>query len=686
MTTNQTTSGNQAASGMEHARREIDRLDSQLVQVLAERMRIVQDVGKLKGDRTDSILLDPERERLLQARWKQRAEEAGLSGQFAARVLREVLSHSRRTQEAHFGKHEAKALRLPTVAYQGEPYSYSYLAVGQLFDTRAEHGSEPIAHRTFAGAVEALREGRVDYALLPTENSIAGTIGEIGQLLADSDLYVVDEETWTVEHVLAVSAGQEQAPITHVRSHPVALAQCGAFLRRLSGAISEPWHDTAGAAASLEKEPTPGVAVIASEQACVAHGLAIIQRNVADREPNLTRFLLLAREEEVVPMGIPAKTSLLLSLDHKQGALSDVLAIFAARSINLTRIESRPDPQTPWRYRFFIDLEGHRDEDGLAQALVQVRRHCNMVRVLGTYPMRTEDGEHLKGPEALGGGAATQTEPRLIERVEIVPSELLARGTIPVQVGPLHVGGDHFTMILGPCVVESPAQIQAAAEMVSRSGASMLRGGAFKPRTSPHSFQGLGQDGLDLLQAAGRAVELPVVTELMRIEDLDAVVAAADVIQVGARNMQNYALLRALGRVDKPVLLERGLSATLDELLSAAEYITAGGNQRVILCERGIRTFATSTRSTLDLGAVAVLKTRTHLPVIVDLAHAACVRHLVAPLALAAAAVGADGLIVEAYPNPDEALSDMQQALTSEDLEQLFDGLRPILSSQGRWL
>lgn len=669
---------------MDHARSEIDRLDNELVQVLAERMRVVQGVGKLKGDRTGSILLDPERERLLQARWKERAEDAGLSGPFAARVLREVLSHSRRTQEAHFGKSDDKAQRLPTVAYQGEPHSYSYLAAGQLFDTRAEGGSQRMGHRTFAGAVEALREGRVDYALLPTENSIAGTIGEIGQLLADSDLYVVDEETWAVEHVLAVSAGQEQAPITHVRSHPVALAQCSAYLRRIPGAISEPWHDTAGAAASLEREPTPGVAVIASEEACAAHGLVVIQRNVADREPNLTRFLLLAREEEVVPMGIPAKTSLLLSLDHKQGALSEVLAIFAARAINLTRIESRPDPQTPWRYRFFIDLEGHRDEQALAAALDLVRRHCNMVRVLGTYPMRTEDGGHLKGPEAVVSAPAS--EGPVIERVESVPSALLVAGTLPVQVGPLHVGGDHFTMILGPCAVESQAQIEAAAAMVGRAGASMLRGGAFKPRTSPHSFQGLGQEGLDLLQAAGRAVELPVVTELMRIEDLDAVVAAADVIQVGARNMQNYALLRALGRVDRPVLLKRGMSATVDELLSAAEYITAGGNQRVILCERGIRTFETSTRATLDLGAVAVLKTRTHLPVIVDPSHAAGVRHLVVPLALAAAAVGADGLIIEAHPNPEEALCDKQQALTSEDLEQLFKGLRPILSSQGRWL
>jgi 3-deoxy-7-phosphoheptulonate synthase len=222
--------------------------------------------------------------------------------------------------------------------------------------------------------------------------------------------------------------------------------------------------------------------------------------------------------------------------------------------------------------------------------------------------------------------------------------------------------------------------------MVKRRGAAMLRGGAFKPRSSPYSFQGLGGEGLQYLQEAGSRFDMPVVTEVMRIEDLDAVVAAADVVQVGARNMQNFSLLRALGRIDRPILLKRGLSATVKELLMAAEYIMAGGNQRVILCERGIRTFETATRSTLDVGAVAVLKTRTHLPVIVDPSHAAGVRHLVIPLALAAAAVGADGLIVEAHPNPEEALCDKEQALHAEDLDQLVAGLTPILESRGRSL
>jgi 3-deoxy-7-phosphoheptulonate synthase len=214
----------------------------------------------------------------------------------------------------------------------------------------------------------------------------------------------------------------------------------------------------------------------------------------------------------------------------------------------------------------------------------------------------------------------------------------------------------------------------------------MLRGGAFKPRTSPYAFQGLGFPGLEILAEAGRAYELPIVTEVLRPEDVERVAEKADMLQVGARNMQNFALLREVGRATRPVLLKRGMSATIEELLLAAEYVMAGGNHRVVLCERGIRTFETATRNTLDISAVPVLKARTHLPVIVDPSHAAGVRELVVPLALAAAAAGADGLIIEAHPNPAAALCDKDQALTSAELAELSQLLRPIVAARGRHL
>jgi 3-deoxy-7-phosphoheptulonate synthase len=229
------------------------------------------------------------------------------------------------------------------------------------------------------------------------------------------------------------------------------------------------------------------------------------------------------------------------------------------------------------------------------------------------------------------------------------------------------VGGGNFALMAGPCTVESREQLLETARVVGEGGASFLRGGAYKPRTSPYAFQGLGQEGLRLLAEAKRETGLPVVTELMDMRDIDDVLDVADVVQIGARNMQNYPLLTEIGRSGRPALLKRGLSATLDELLMAAEYILKEGNPNVMLCERGIRTFETAYRFTLDLMAVPVLKELTHLPVIIDPSHAAGRRDLVTPLSLAAAAVGADGIIVEVHPHPEAAICDGPQALRAED-------------------
>jgi 3-deoxy-7-phosphoheptulonate synthase len=228
------------------------------------------------------------------------------------------------------------------------------------------------------------------------------------------------------------------------------------------------------------------------------------------------------------------------------------------------------------------------------------------------------------------------------------------------------VGGDNFALIAGPCTVETREQTLETARVVRDAGATLLRGGAYKPRTSPYAFQGLGVEGLKLLAEAKAETGLPIVTELMDIGDLEPVLEVADVIQIGARNMQNYPLLAEVGRSGCPALLKRGLSSTLDELLMAAEYILKEGNPNVMLCERGIRTFETAYRFTLDLMAVPVLKELSHLPVIVDPSHAAGRRDLVLPLSLAAAAVGADGIIVEVHPNPDEAICDGPQALRAD--------------------
>lgn len=246
------------------------------------------------------------------------------------------------------------------------------------------------------------------------------------------------------------------------------------------------------------------------------------------------------------------------------------------------------------------------------------------------------------------------------------------------------VGGTQITIMAGPCAVESREQILETAQLVRDAGAHLLRGGAFKPRTSPYSFQGLGQEGLEYLAEAGAATELPIVTEVMAPEQVALVGQYADVLQVGTRNMQNYALLHAVGESDLPVLLKRGMMSTIEELLMSAEYILSHGNRRVMLCERGIRTFETYTRNTLDINAVPVLKELTHLPVIVDPSHATGKWNLVSAVSRAAVAAGADGLIVEVHPRPEQALSDGGQSLRPARFAELMAQLKRVAQAVGR--
>jgi len=253
-----------------------------------------------------------------------------------------------------------------------------------------------------------------------------------------------------------------------------------------------------------------------------------------------------------------------------------------------------------------------------------------------------------------------------------------------IKVGDQTIGGKKLAIMAGPCSVESEEQILSIAEMVKASGANFLRGGAFKPRTSPYSFQGLKKQGLELLKFAKEKTGLPIVTEIMSLEFIEDFVNDVDVIQVGARNMQNFELLKELGKTNKPILLKRGLSATIEELLMSAEYIMAGGNNNVILCERGIRTFEKYTRNTLDLSAIPALKKLSHLPVIVDPSHAAGLWWMVEPLSKAALAVGADGLIIEVHNDPANALCDGNQSLKPKKFDDLMDKLKKIAEIEGR--
>lgn len=270
-----------------------------------------------------------------------------------------------------------------------------------------------------------------------------------------------------------------------------------------------------------------------------------------------------------------------------------------------------------------------------------------------------------------------ETVKRVQEPYKNVNRKFHPEDTVVEIADGVKIGGGNFQVIAGPCSVESEEQVCFVAEAVKKSGAGLYRGGAFKPRTSPYAFQGMRDEGIKLLLEAKEKSGLPIVTEVMDISHLP-LFENVDVIQVGARNMQNFELLKELGHIDKPILLKRGLSSTLKELLMSAEYIMAGGNERVILCERGIRTFETATRNTLDLASIPLLRTMTHLPIIVDPSHATGIAHLVKPMAMAATAAGADGLMIEVHNNPAAALCDGAQSLTPEAFADVMDAVNKI--------
>ena len=286
----------------------------------------------------------------------------------------------------------------------------------------------------------------------------------------------------------------------------------------------------------------------------------------------------------------------------------------------------------------------------------------------------------------LSGLPGVEEVVRVLKPYKLVSRDFQPDDTI-VHVGKHSViGGGAIAVMAGPCSVESEDQMMTVAAAVREAGATMLRGGAYKPRTSPYAFQGMGVDGLKLLRQAADSVGLPVVTEVLDVRDAETVAEYADVLQVGARNMQNFMMLDELGTIGRPVLLKRGLAATIEEVLSAAEYVLKGGNRNVILCERGIRTFETYTRNTLDLAAVAALKQLTHLPVIADPSHATGRRDLVAVMSRAAIAAGADGLMVEVHPDPEHAKCDGPQSLVPSDFAAMMSDLEGLLALQGQHL
>jgi 3-deoxy-7-phosphoheptulonate synthase len=578
-----------------------------------------------------------------------------------------------------------------TAAYQGIEGSYSAVVLAALSEL-CGFEAERVGLSTFRQVATSVAGGRADVGLLPIDNAIAGTVRDGYDLLAQYDLVPICEIEWRMDHRLLGAPGAKLSDIREVYAHPLVFGECGRFLATLAGARVIPSVDTGIAARDVAASADPTQAAIAPAEAAARYGLAELASNIADHPDNTTRFMLFCARHasrEVSALAAAAgpkrRTSLLLSTRHERGALARCLSVLAAADINLAKLESRPKLGKQWEYLFYVDLEGNQAEPHVAQALDTLREHTVSLQVIGSYGLVDARGAEQRAAPAseLVETAAPDEPPPALPESAAKNYPRAARSaplqTTRVSLGfGVTIGGDEFVVIAGPCSVESREQMLSTAQAVAARGARALRGGAFKPRTNPYSFQGLGWNGVALLAEAGRATGLPVVTEVMSVEQVERMAREVDVLQIGARNMQNFDLLRAVGKQDRPVLLKRGLSASLEELLAAAEYVLAEGNPQVLLCERGIRTFETSTRNTLDLSSVPVLRERTHLPVVVDPSHAVGVRRWIRPLCRAAKAAGAHALMLEVHPDPSQAKSDAAQALTFADFSGIMADLERI--------
>jgi chorismate mutase / prephenate dehydratase len=659
---------------LEKIRGEINSVDERILEALANRRKLAEQIIQAK-DQLGTPIRDALREEQLLAGLISKGRSRGLDAHLVTRVFHEIIDDSIRSQQLHLLDYDKSKLK--RVAFQGIEGAYSELAGRKYFAPYLDQ-TLFVGLPTLEQVVNTIEDGDADYGLLPVENTAAGSINEVYDLLSIAQLSIVGEEILLVEHCLLATDEVPLANIRQIYSHPQALAECMKFVSKLPNCQAMPYADSAMAVKKIRDEKDPGIAAIGSEEAGRLYGLKVLRRNIEDQQNNYTRFLVLAKKPSTIDLRIPCKTSLIMATSHEEGSLLKALSLLHEYQINLSKLESRPIPGMPFQYLFYIDFEGNIAEERVAKALEKLRSVTTSLKVLGSYPMQHRAKTSPKIETLAGSSAEIEVQSPLPvsgkkEKVsyKLVSRDHKADDTV-IAVRGARIGGPGFVVIAGPCAVESREQIFKCARFVKECGGQLLRGGCFKPRTSPYSFQGLGFEGLEMLAEAGREYDLPIVTEVLSPSDVEPVARYADVLQIGARNMQNFSLLSEAGRSNRPVLLKRGMMSTMEEFLNAAEYILDGGNHQVILCERGIRTFETATRNTLDLGSIPILKRLTHLPIIVDPSHAAGRRDLVMPLALAAHAVGPHGLVVEIHPEPEKALSDGPQALYFSDFAELM--------------
>ena len=652
---------------LDSLRKRIDEADRELLEALAQRMKVVNEILQEKESR-GLPLFDPVRETELLTRVARLAGQRDLDAVLAERVLKEVINHSREVQSRRVHRELNPDLKqVRTVSFQGTRGAYSWLACRKHFGREIE----AVGYGSFSEAVDALEEGHVDLAVLPIENVLAGSIYEVYDLLTESRLHVVGEEYFRVEHCLIGLAETPLEQIEAVFSHPVALQQCRGFIKGLPNARYETYIDSAEAVRKVKRDGDPKHAAIASAEAAELYELSVLREGISDHPENYTRFWVISREPVAVDLRIPAKTSVQLVTDHTEGALVAALAALAAQGVNLTKLESRPQKGTAWQYQFHLEMEGNVEEERVIRALDDVRSRARLLRVLGCFPSgdlatpsRAEISDRQVFPTESAG-------PVFVHRVETPGTDAQParpRETKQISLGAVLLGGEEFVLIVGLGLTTPPEKIEQVARLARARGNALLL-----------AIQEPGSRRFDLerfrqFRNVTAEYQLPIACLAQASEQVEPLSLLVDLFVISSRNMQSTSLLEEVGRVSVPVVLKRGISSTLRELLVSADTILERGNQDVVLCERGIRTFESVSRTTLDLGAIMALKDRTHLPVVVDPTQCVTQAHRIRPLVRACREVGADGAILQVDPNKSES---KRYALGMEHLVEIMNGSPP---------
>ncbi len=596
-----------SAHALDSVRSALDSVDRRLLEALAERVRLIERVAERKS-RGGAVVRDPAREEALLGKLVDLGREAGLDAFLVTRVFREVLDHSLRVQIERLAGRAGEEPTI-TVGFQGGEGAYSHMCAQRFFSARKAAIFR--GYPDFRSMLEAVRDGALAYAVLPIENTTAGSINESYDLLAEYDLRLVGEEVQRVEHCLIGLADVPLHRIRRIYSHPVALAQCRAFLASLPGCHAEASEDTALSVAKVKREQDLSQAAIASEEAARIYGLPILRRHVQDQRENLTRMVIVAREDEPRDPRLPCKTSLVFATKHERGALARGIAVLSEHGLNLTKLESRPRPNTPWEYRFYLDFEGDIDDPNVAEALEQLGAETSYLRVLGCYPARTLPESRPVEP-AQPAAKATPPKPARAQGVVRV-GDRLEIGAVPV-------------VFAGPASGDDPAEAAAAARDANAQG----YWGAFL------SEGGLIGKAREAVVRAAHERSLPIALPVDHAADVRELTRRAELLVVPPARMHDTVLLRELGHVDAAVAIVRLPGSRLSEWLDAARFVRERGNGRLILVDG-------SSRRLPDLALLPEITAACDHPVLVSLQAASPEAR--PRLAEAARIAGAHGVI-----------------------------------------